>query len=272
VNHWPAWRDFASWASAADAARRLECEALAEAEKSPVFGRCGLCERDSVFEWNASAPPRENLRCVSCACIGRQRAAAALLLASLALPRRAAVYASEHASPFFVALRARVHRLSGSEFAVPLRRRLRLSAWLWRQGCPGWVRHGDMTALAFDDASLDGVISQDVLEHVDDYRAALREVARVLRPGAPFVLTVPFQDHAAANVRIATRDAAGRVVHHGEPEYHGDPVSGGVLCYHHFGWALLDDMREAGFSAAAVRVSDAAAGLPLPAWVLRGIR
>lgn len=273
MNHWPAWRDFASWAPAADVARLLECQALAEAAKIPVRGRCGLCERDSVFEWSASVSPRENLRCTGCACIGRQRAAAAVLLAALAQPQRAVVYASEHASPFFVALRSRVGRLSGSEFGVPLRRRVRLSAWLWRQGCPGWVRHGDMTALPFADASLDAVISQDVLEHIDDYAAAVRELARVLRPGAPLVLTVPFQDHAPGNLRIAARTADGGIVHYGTPEYHGDPVSGGVLCFHHFGWALLDDLRAAGFSTVeAHRVADPAAGLPAPAWVLRGIR
>lgn len=273
MSNWPAWRDFASWAPVADSARAVESAALEEAAQGAVHGRCGLCGRESRFEWSASASPRENLRCMCCGCIGRQRAAAALLLASLAMPGRAAVYASEHASPFFIALRPRVRRLSGSEFGLPLRHRLRLSAWLWRRGCPGWVRHGDMTALPFADGSLDGVISQDVLEHVDDYTAALREVARVLRPGAPFVFTVPFQDHAPDNLRIAARTADGRIVHRGEPEYHGDPVSGGVLCYHHFGWALLDDLRAAGFSdAAAHSVRDPAAGLPVPAWVLRGIR
>ena len=58
-----------------------------------------------------------------------------------------------------------------------------------------------------------------------------------------------------------------------EPEYHGDPISGGVLCFHHFGWALLDDVREAGFAdVAAYRVQDPAHALPHPHWVLRAIR
>ncbi len=32
------------------------------------------------------------------------------------------------------------------------------------------------------------------------------------------------------------------------PEYHGDPLSSnGILCFQHFGWEMLDEMRLAGF-------------------------
>jgi len=34
-----------------------------------------------------------------------------------------------------------------------------------------------------------------------------------------------------------------------EREYHGDPISEkGVLCFTIFGWEILDEFREAGFS------------------------
>ena len=46
-------------------------------------------------------------------------------------------------------------------------------------------------ALDFDDASFDVVISCDVLEHVEDDAGAMRELARVLRPGGICVLTLP---------------------------------------------------------------------------------
>ena len=72
---------------------------------------------------------------------------------------------------------------------------------------------------------------------------------------------------------MASLDAAGAVISAGEPEYHGDPLGSGVLCFHHFGWALLDDLRGAGFAdAAARRIHDPALGLPHPHWVLRAIR
>ena len=43
----------------------------------------------------------------------------------------------------------------------------------------------------------------------------------------------------------------GELVHHLEPEYHGDPIGGkGVLCYRYFGWDVIGDMCEAGFADA----------------------
>lgn len=48
------------------------------------------------------------------------------------------------------------------------------------------------TALPLRDASLDCVLCTEVLEHVPDPAAALREIARVLRKGGHLILTVPF--------------------------------------------------------------------------------
>lgn len=45
--------------------------------------------------------------------------------------------------------------------------------------------------LRFADASFDAVFVNEVLEHVDDEAATLREVARVLRPGGHLVLFAP---------------------------------------------------------------------------------
>jgi len=50
---------------------------------------------------------------------------------------------------------------------------------------------GDGTAMPFSDAVFDRVIAAEVLEHIDDDQAALREIARVLRPGGLLAVTVP---------------------------------------------------------------------------------
>jgi SAM-dependent methyltransferase len=55
----------------------------------------------------------------------------------------------------------------------------------------GPVRQGDVCALPFPDASFDLVLATDVVEHVDDDRRALAEIARVLAPGGAVLITVP---------------------------------------------------------------------------------
>lgn len=70
------------------------------------------------------------------------------------------------------------------------------------------VRRGDVTAMPFADGSFSLVLATDVIEHVDDDLGALREMARVLRPGHSAVITVPafpslwgFQDEVAQHKR-----------------------------------------------------------------------
>jgi ubiquinone/menaquinone biosynthesis C-methylase UbiE len=50
---------------------------------------------------------------------------------------------------------------------------------------------GDALAMPFPDASFDRVIAAEVLEHIPDDMAAMREIYRVLKPGAQAAITVP---------------------------------------------------------------------------------
>jgi SAM-dependent methyltransferase len=53
----------------------------------------------------------------------------------------------------------------------------------------------DVCALPLADASVDAVVSANLLEHVPDDARALAEIARVLRPGARAVVVVPLGPH-----------------------------------------------------------------------------
>ncbi|HUX05544.1 MAG TPA: methyltransferase domain-containing protein [Acidimicrobiales bacterium] len=50
---------------------------------------------------------------------------------------------------------------------------------------------GDALHLPFSDAAFDRVICSEVLEHIPDDVSAMRELARVLRPGGTLAVTVP---------------------------------------------------------------------------------
>ncbi|MGI5492285.1 methyltransferase domain-containing protein [Microtetraspora malaysiensis] len=58
-------------------------------------------------------------------------------------------------------------------------------------GASGETVVGDALAMPFPDASFDRVIAAEVLEHIPDDMAAMREIVRVLKPGGQAAITVP---------------------------------------------------------------------------------
>lgn len=61
----------------------------------------------------------------------------------------------------------------------------------FRPGTESWCTNGDVTRLPIAGATFDKVIASEVLEHVADDRGALKELARVIKPGGTLVCTVP---------------------------------------------------------------------------------
>lgn len=218
-----------------------------------IGGTCSLCGASAGFVLADGADPhrpdpREDLLCPSCHANARTRAALRLLLNHLApMQRPPEVYLTEQATRPFLWLHRNLRgRLHGSEFEPSLLRRLVMTGKFIAAGGRSMIRFQDVTRLGFGDASLDAIASFDVLEHVPDYRQAAREFARTLRPGGVCIATFPFTDQASTLVR-ATVDEHGQVSHLLPPEYHHDPIGNGVLCFHHFGWDILDVFGEAGF-------------------------
>lgn len=60
-----------------------------------------------------------------------------------------------------------------------------------RTGGRAEIREASVTALPFGNGTFDAVVSADVLYHVDDDAAALREFFRVLKPGGVAIVNVP---------------------------------------------------------------------------------
>lgn len=151
------------------------------------------------------------------------------------------VYAAESVTPMARRLRNAFSCFVGSEYLDADQRN-------------GAIRHEDLAALSFSDSTFSLVSTNDVLEHVPDIDACLRQIARVLKPGGWHIGTVPFNNHSNSIIRSVFRN--GEVVHLMTPEYHGDPVKGDTssLVYEVPGWNLLDRARKAGFSQAAMRL------------------
>ncbi|MGH2997093.1 MAG: class I SAM-dependent methyltransferase, partial [Gaiellaceae bacterium] len=83
-----------------------------------------------------------------------------------------------------------------------------------RERVRGKVFEADVATLPFGNESFDGAVLGEVLEHVEDDRGALSEIARVLRPGGVLAVSVPANpklfgpsDVWAGHVRRYTRPA-----------------------------------------------------------------
>jgi hypothetical protein len=66
------------------------------------------------------------------------------------------------------------------------------------QGALNWPVTGDAQCLPFVDGSFDGVICMNALHHMPSYEQTLRELWRVLKPGAWAVFGEPGEKHASS--------------------------------------------------------------------------
>jgi SAM-dependent methyltransferase len=154
----------------------------------------------------------------------------------------AKIYAHEAITPLALAMRGRFLRFIGTEYARDDKEREDLFP----------IMHSDICKSDFADDSFHVIMSCDVLEHVPDIDAALRESARILKPGGRFIGTFPFLAHSDQSYRLARVDD-GRIVHLVDtPIYHGNPMdlSGGSLVFELPGWDIIKRALVAGFSSA----------------------
>ena len=226
--------------------------------RCPVCGRLGYATRFGA----APVDFRDSAFCSSCLATNRQRQLAYLVCAALSrrigrrlrsLPQVAGVsdhvvYNTEAQGP----VHQRLSPMPGyvcSEYFGPGR----------SGGClVDGIMHQDLTALSFDDSTVDVVLSSDVLEHVPDPYRAHAEIHRVLRPGGSHLFTVPFHQTGYSDEQRARVGADGQVTllaepaiyHSDAPLHHGDPTapSPGVLVYTIFGLDMLVRLREIGFT------------------------
>ena len=235
----------------AESHRHLQAlERLLPADRASAFTVSGYsypagAAVDFRVDFQYSAQPgqvnwRERVVCPVTGLNNRMRACLHLFDTEMQAYEDSAIYLTEQLTPTYRAFRERHARVTGSEY-------LGDSVPRGAERADG-IRNEDLCALSFADGCFDAIVSLDVLEHIPDYRRALRECRRCLRPGGRLMWSAPFLPHSQDSLVRATVDAAGAVTHHLPPEYHGDPLGGsGVLCYTHFGWDLLDQVKAAGF-------------------------
>lgn len=181
---------------------------------------------------------REALSCNKTSLNARMRASLQYLFEVFNTRPDQSVYITEQVTPMFQELSRDFPNLIGSEYLLdtPLGEK--------KDG----VLCQDIMNLTFDDNVFDFVLSFDVIEHVPDYRKALREIYRTLKPGGVLFFTVPITLTSRVSHVRAKIDEKGELIHLLPEEYHGNPLGPPSLCFTSFGFDLLDDIRQCGFS------------------------
>jgi SAM-dependent methyltransferase len=118
----------------------------------------------------------------------------------------------------------------------------------------------DLQRMPFANASLDLLISSDVLEHVDNDSLSFQEAYRVLRPRGRYVFTVPFAAERVATQIRALTVSDGSVVHRHSVQLHGDR-QGPILAMRLYGRDIVQQVESFGFRMLHRQVVDVAAGV-----------
>lgn len=193
------------------------------------YGYCPICAAPTRFtarqQWF-----RDHYVCEKCGSLPRQRALMIVLESLYPNWRDADVYEASPSGP----TSDRVSRECPKY----------LASYCYPGVAPGTLHDGfrceDLEQLTFPDEVFDIVITQEVFEHVFDYRRAFREVMRTVRSSGAHVFTTPKYKHLRRSQDRAIR-SNGEILHLAEPEYHGNPIdTAGSLVTVHYG----DDITE----------------------------
>ncbi len=116
----------------------------------------------------------------------------------------------------------------------------------------GEMLQGNTFHLPFADASFDKVICSEVMEHVHDYRAAARELARVTVPGGVVAVTIPTATSENLYLRVG--------------DDYFESLGGHIRIFRPR--QLAEGLADAGLTTLGVGFAHA---LHTPYWVLRSI-
>ena len=124
---------------------------------------------------------------------------------------------------------------------------------------PNWYNI-NLERIDLPSASFDVILTSDVAEHIRDIESAHREIHRILRPGGKYIFTIPYDpDCKEHHILVDTSTSEDRLLV--PAQFHGDPLSGGILAYRVFGRKIFEDLEQIGFSVEFMSVDDVNTGI-----------
>ena len=177
-------------------------------------GYCDICEKEVEFRIDGEFL-RNHFICTECKSLPRQRAFLHVLKMCRPDWRTACMHESSPGGPSSDYLFQHAKNYSISHYYPELPSGTR---------GPEGVICEDLEKMSYPDNVFDVFITQDVMEHIFDIKAAFNEVKRVLRPGGFFLFTVPYYKDLPTSFCRAKRLENGSIRYLTKAIYHGNPV------------------------------------------------
>lgn len=204
------------------------------------IGKCNICGKYTLFISLYPKSPREDCYCIFCISNSRKRHLAKIINEKYTKTKHISqipqkninlkIYSTDVNDSFFRVLYKKYVYFYCSFFSNDYKLGEQLDDRIYCQ---------NLESLTFKDSYFDIVITEDVFEHIRDYKKAFREVFRILREGGVHIFTIPFYFDKYTYVRV---DVVGEYDILIDPEYHGD-----YLAYRTFGKDLFDFLESLGF-------------------------
>jgi SAM-dependent methyltransferase len=211
-------------------------------------GRCNICGRLTIFGCTDLADARNNMACFFCISPSRKRHIAKLMLSSVFPGTPSISRVPNHSG-------LQIYNLDTDDAFEKI---FQNNAGYF---CSEYSNHAepagntsirkstqDVERLTFQNEMFDVVISEDMFEHVRNYKKGFQEIFRVLKPGGYHIFTVPFMFDRPTLIRVDTDGPADIEIL--PPEYHGEKNGKKILAYRTFGLDLLDFLNNMGFETA----------------------
>jgi SAM-dependent methyltransferase len=218
-------------------------------EPDSYFGRCSLCGLFQQFERTEKAI-RETYRCAACKALLREREQAQAVLNGLS--KFAASSLEELIEHSGFRRLAVFHAGAAGRLATVLSGLPRYASDVAAHDdarASGRLPFDDYSALPYGDAAFDLVLSCNVLHLVRECAAAVREFARVLKPGGYHVAAIPLQEPLPpATVRRVDCSSAAGEVYLLPRRYNGDGRGGRHLVHTDFGGDVAEVLSVPGLA------------------------
>lgn len=217
--------------------------------------RCYICGTDSTFVIEESATLFREAKCISCGASKRNSDVAKTIVLT---------YGGHDSLPKSLHMLVNNFRIYESQSSGPIHHILYnfpnyicseyiddTSPCLYKNG----IRCENLMSLTFPDNHFHLVITQDVLEHVQNPYKAFEEIYRVLAPNGFHIFTVPFHEGHSTLSRI--------IMVNNQPilckpiVYHGDPLRiSGSIVYTDFGEDMVERLNSMGMPTEIVKYTD----------------